>query len=84
MERHHSGPVPGACSASTTLGTQHRAQAAGNDLLCLRDHTLYDLGSRQDSVNQASVLSNQNRGMVHITREAGDTGGFAHRARLLP
>jgi len=70
--------------AGSASGAQHRAQAAGNDLLCLRDHALYDLGSRQDRINQTSVLANQNRGIVHIACEARDLSGFAHRARLLP
>jgi hypothetical protein len=58
----------GTWSASEASRVQHRAQAAGDDLLGLRNHALYDLGSRQDRVNQTGVLSNQNRGMVHITR----------------
>ena len=50
-----------ACPAS---GTQHRAQAASDDLFCLCDHALYDLGSRQDCINQTSILANQKRGTL--------------------
>lgn len=47
-------------------GAQHWAQAAGDNLLCLRDHALDDLGSRQDRINQTGVLADQNGGIVHI------------------
>jgi hypothetical protein len=66
------------------LGAQHRAQAAGDDLLRLRDHALYDLSSRQDRVNQASVLANQQWSIIYIACDARDLGGFTRRACVLP
>ena len=56
---------------------------AHDELFRLRYHAVHDLAGRQDGIDQACILANQNRGIIHISCQARGPSYIPDRLRLL-
>ncbi len=63
--------------------TYHLAQVAHNELFRLRYHAMHDLAGWQDGIDEACILANQNRGIIHISCQARGSSCIPDRLRLL-
>ena len=61
----------------------HLAQVAHNEFFRLRYHAVHDLAGWQDGIDEACILANQNRGILHIPRQARGPSRVPDRLRLL-